>query len=334
MAEQSNSSRTGVLLHGTTRPEEIAGLCALVETLGFRDVWLAEDYFFLGGFSSAAMALQASKNLRVGLGVVASVARHPAVTAMEISTLARAYPGRFMPGIGHGAPAWTRQMGLFPKSILGVLRETMTCIRRLLAGETITQQDGHFYFDRIALHHPVENLKLYAGVSGARSLELAGEIADATILGALSSPEYIRSAREHIRRGVLKSARAGEHELPTLVLYAVDRDRNVARAAARSSLAFYLGMAGPTALTEPAGINDELAAMLERGGAELIQAEMPESWIDKLAVAGDPEECAMRASALLEAGASSLVFAPIRTDLTTSQLTMTANEVLPLLHRP
>jgi alkanesulfonate monooxygenase SsuD/methylene tetrahydromethanopterin reductase-like flavin-dependent oxidoreductase (luciferase family) len=35
-----------------------------------------------------------------GVGIVAAVARHPAVTAMEVASLARTYPGRFSAGIG------------------------------------------------------------------------------------------------------------------------------------------------------------------------------------------------------------------------------------------
>ena len=65
----------------------------------------------------AALALQATSQITVGLGVVASVARHPAVTAMEIATLVRAYPGRFLPGIGHGVPFWTDQMGLTAQTL-------------------------------------------------------------------------------------------------------------------------------------------------------------------------------------------------------------------------
>ena len=52
--------------------------------------------------------------------------RHPAVTAMEASTLANAYPGRFTLGIGHGVPAWVAQMHLTPQSVLGSMREAIT----------------------------------------------------------------------------------------------------------------------------------------------------------------------------------------------------------------
>jgi alkanesulfonate monooxygenase SsuD/methylene tetrahydromethanopterin reductase-like flavin-dependent oxidoreductase (luciferase family) len=106
-----------------------------VEDLGFAELWLSEDYFFLGGFASAAIALQATRKIPVGIGVVASVVRHPAVTAMEIATLAGAFPGRLYPGIGHGVPVWMKQVGIYPKSVLGTLRESVTGIRRLLAGE-------------------------------------------------------------------------------------------------------------------------------------------------------------------------------------------------------
>ena len=71
------------------------------------------------------------------LGIVSSVTRHPAVTAMEMATLGRAFPGRLTAGIGHGVPAWTQQMGVYPRSPLSVLREVVTTIRRLLEGETV-----------------------------------------------------------------------------------------------------------------------------------------------------------------------------------------------------
>ena len=109
MATDQNKSRIGIMLHGTTPPGQVVGLSQLVEAQGFSEVWLSEDYYFLGGFTSSAMALQATEHIQVGVGIISSVVRHPAVTAMEIATLANAYPGRFIPGIGHGFPFWTNR---------------------------------------------------------------------------------------------------------------------------------------------------------------------------------------------------------------------------------
>ena len=124
----------GVILHGSTPPEELIGLSQLVENSGFDQLWLSEDYFFLGGISSTVSALQATKNIPVGLGIISAVVRHPAVTAMEIATTSRLFPGRLMAGIGHGVPAWTQQMGVYPSSPLTAMREAVTAVRRLLDG--------------------------------------------------------------------------------------------------------------------------------------------------------------------------------------------------------
>jgi alkanesulfonate monooxygenase SsuD/methylene tetrahydromethanopterin reductase-like flavin-dependent oxidoreductase (luciferase family) len=67
-----------------------------------------------------------------------AVARNPVFTAMEIDTLARLYPDRFLAGLGHGVAHWMRQIGAFPKSQLAALEETAVTIREMLTGERLT----------------------------------------------------------------------------------------------------------------------------------------------------------------------------------------------------
>ncbi len=328
MSTKESNPRVGAMIHGMTAPRHIPELAHMIEELGFGELWLSEDYYFLAGFAACGMALQATKDIPVGLGIVASVVRHPAITAMEIATLANAYPGRFFPGIGHGVPFLMKQMGVFPKSILSVLRETMDKVHRLLEGETVTDPDSHFIFDGVALHHPAPGVPLYTGVSGPKSIELSGEIADGTVLSVASSPTFVKHARELAARGAAKAPDRGQHIFPTLALFTIDKDRQVARGTARAVLAHLLSLIGPTAQTEPQGINDDLADMMARGGMETIAAEMPEEWIDELTVAGEPDECAERIRALLDAGASSVILAPMPPDQAKPQLELTA-EILP-----
>lgn len=331
MATDLLDPRINVLIHGSTRPEQFVPLARLTEPLGFREVWLAEDYFLVGGFATSAMVLQATERVKVTLGVVPSVTRHPALIAMEIATLARAYPGRFTPGIGHGGPLWMKQMGVFPRSVLKTLQEAICAVRRLLAGETLTQLGEHFRFDGIQLGHPVEGVDIYAGVLGPKSLELAGAIADGVILGAMSSPAYVGYAKGHAEAGRRRANRTGDLSCPTLAIYAVDGNRTVARQIARQILAFYLSATGATGQTEPDGISAALVEMINRGGAEALAREMPEEWIDLFAIAGEPDECAERMRALLTAGATSVVLAPVRSDQLREQLELTAREVVPRL---
>ncbi len=255
--------------------------------------------------------------------------RHPAVTAMEIATLAGAYPGRFIPGIGHGFPFWTRQMGLYPKSILSVLRETVTSVRRLLDGETITAHDGHFHFDQIELHHPVSGVELMTGVTGPKSLELSGEVADGTILSVCSSPDYVKYAAEITARGAATASRTAPHKLPTFALFKMDENRGVAKGAARATVAFLLSATGPTPLTASMGINDALVDMIERGGMETVAQEMPEEWIDQLTITGEPDECLEQIQAFVHNGASSIVLTPLPGDDIESQVELAARHILP-----
>src|SRR5436190_24060822 len=96
------SVRVGLLLGSGTPPELRAPMSAVGEGLGFSERWISEDCFYTGGVSGAAIALSATSRIQVGLGLVSAVVRHPAVLAMECATLARAFPGRFRPGIGLG----------------------------------------------------------------------------------------------------------------------------------------------------------------------------------------------------------------------------------------
>lgn len=161
MTMGKNLERLGVLLLGELPPSEIAKMSRMVEDKGFAELWLCEDYFMLSGFASAAIALQATHSVKVGIGAVANRVRHPAVIAMEAATLANAFPDRFYSlGIGHGVPAWMKQMKLAPKSPLESFKECILGVRRLLRGETLTEEGVYYSFDKVALTHKAPALKV------------------------------------------------------------------------------------------------------------------------------------------------------------------------------
>jgi alkanesulfonate monooxygenase SsuD/methylene tetrahydromethanopterin reductase-like flavin-dependent oxidoreductase (luciferase family) len=288
-------------------------------------VWVAEDYFCYGGFTGAAVALAATRSVSVGLGIVAAVARHPAVTAMEIATLARVHPGRFLPGIGHGVPVWTDQMGLTARSPLTALAECVDGIRALLAGRTVDSEGRQFVFRSVSVMHPVETeVPILTGVLGPKSLHLSGRIADGTVMSVLSGTRYLEAALGHIRAGMAEGGRT-EHRVPTFALFSIDPDGRKARAAVRPTLAAYLVAVGAhNPLTAPYGYNDQLAELLSQGGAEHVAQEMPEEWVNELAVAGDPDEVAAKIARLLSAGATSVVLSPVNATTAVAELELLA----------
>ncbi|SVE45406.1 uncharacterized protein METZ01_LOCUS498260, partial [marine metagenome] len=99
----------GIVLGSALAPKKLIKLAKITEKSNFDEIWLAEDFFFTGGISGASIVLANTKNITVGLGIVSAVFRHPALLAMEISTISAVYPNRFYAGIGLGVPTWIRQ---------------------------------------------------------------------------------------------------------------------------------------------------------------------------------------------------------------------------------
>ena len=320
----------GVVLGSHMPPERIARTARRAEELGFGELWFSEDYFFSGAFAGIAVALAATERLPVGLGIASAVTRHPALLAMEAATLSRLFPGRFWPGIGLGVPFWLGQMGLMPRSALTAVRECVTNLRRLLDGEEVTFEGKVFAFDLVKLtHEPGERLPIYFGMVGPRGLRLAGELGDGSVLSVLAGVDYVRWARERIAEGAEEAGRGSHpHRVVTYVLYAVDRDARAAKEAVRDATAFYLHAMPDSALSEVYEIQPQLREMVGRGGADLVAREMPDSWIDDLAVAGDPDEAAAKIRALLDAGSDAVGLWPFPLDRGEEILELTAREVL------
>jgi alkanesulfonate monooxygenase SsuD/methylene tetrahydromethanopterin reductase-like flavin-dependent oxidoreductase (luciferase family) len=310
-------------------PERIVRTARRAEELGFGELWFSEDCFFAGAFAGIAAALAQTGRVPVGLGVASAVTRHPALLAMECATLARLYPRRFRPGIGLGVPLWLRQMGLMPRSPLGAVRECVESLRDLLAGGQRTAE-GLFSFDRVALTHlPEEELAIYLGMVGPRGLELSGAIADGSVLSVLAGSDYVHFARERIAAGAAAAGRSSTpHRVVTYVLYSVDRDGRVAREAVRDVTAFYLAAMPDNALSEVYGIQPQLRELVAGG---TLGHEMPDAWVEDLAVAGDPEEAAAKIRALLAAGSDSVSLWLFPLERGEEVLEMTAREVLPRL---
>jgi len=327
-----SSGSVGLVLGSEIPPERLRTMVSTAESQGFSEVWLSEDCFFTGGISGAALALGASKTIPVGIGVVSAVTRHPAVLAMEIATLARAFPGRLMPAVGLGVPAWLEQMGLKPASPLSAVRECVNSLRTLLDGGRLDDPSGLFRYAGIELAYPVHGMPLQMGVTGPKMLQLSGSIADGTVLSVLSGTAYVQWAREQISKGARAAQRdPGAHKVTTFALCAVDHDGSQARARARAAVAFYLAAGGPNAISSAYGISEELTSMLAAGGVAEVQRSMPDAWVDDLAVAGDPDECAMKIQRLLHVGSDRVALFPTPADQADHAIALLAQEVLPQL---
>src|SRR5262249_12205258 len=247
--------------------------------------WVWEDCFFAGGVAASATALAATERITVGVGVMPVVFRNPVATAMEIATLARLHPGRFVAGLGHGMPGWMEQIGALPAKPVRTLEETVSSIRRLLDGERFSLEGDHVHLRDVCLEHPpLLRPDVVLGVRRPLGLKVSGRAADGTILAEPSPPPYIRWARERIEEGRADSGRTDPHRLTVFVKGRVDPDRTVAR----EVLAGILTEDSAAAQLAPLGRDAEFDELRLLGDPAAIASSIPDDLVDLLAAAGTP----------------------------------------------
>ena len=178
-----------------TPPEKYVPLAQEAERLGLSEVWVWEDCFYESGIAAAAAILSATQQITVGVGLLPVPLRAVSLTAMEVATVARMFPGRFVPGVGHGVLEWMAQAGVRVASPMTLLREQTVALRRLLAGEEVSTSGRYVNLDRVRLNWPPSPTPpVLVGAVGAKTLALAGEVGDGVILVGELPPEGTRQA--------------------------------------------------------------------------------------------------------------------------------------------
>ncbi len=177
-------TKLGVVFKPQNPPERLREVVRVADSAGLEQLWLCEDCFAEGGISAAAAALAWSEHVRIGVGVLPAPLRNVAVTAMEIATLERMFPGRPIWGVGHGNQEWMGQAGVRVASPITLLREYLEALRALLTPQRVTVKGRYIRLDDVALDWPPATPPtVLVGGFGPRTLRLAGEHADGVVTG-------------------------------------------------------------------------------------------------------------------------------------------------------
>lgn len=177
----------GVVLVPTLPPEALRPLAAAADR-HLDDLWLWEDCFKESSIAAAGAALAWTGRVRVGVALAPVPLRNVALLAMELATLHRLFPGRLLPGIGHGVQGWMGQVGARVASPLTLLREYAEALRLLLDGHEVTVSGRYVRLDGVRLDWPpAPGTPLLIGGGGPRTLELAGRLGDGVAIGSAVS---------------------------------------------------------------------------------------------------------------------------------------------------
>ncbi len=251
-----------------------------LEALGFPILWVNEttgrDPFVL-----ATMLLASTSKLKLATGIANIYARDALTMAASQKTLAEAFPGRFLLGLGVSSPVLVEK------------------VRKHSYGKPLTHMREYLEAMDAAPYHSVppeeKPLRVLAAL-GPRMLELAATHAD----GAhpyLTTPDHTRSARELIGSDVL---------LAPEQMVVLETDPTTARDIARASVSFYLRAPGYLANLRRMGYTDDDWADPKAPSDRLI---------DGIVAWGDMETIARRVREHHDAGADHVcvqVLAPPR----------------------
>lgn len=306
--------RLGLSLSNEVPVRETVALAVEAERLGLAEVWLPESGHGRGIFSVASAIAGATREIRLGIGIVNPFWRHPSVIAMEAAALDEIAGGRVM--LGLGAALWTlRAFGEADARAdrpLTAMVEAIRVVRALTRGEVGV--DGGVFAVRANARldfEPVSRMPIYVGAVNAKMLQASGAWADGVELGAIVSPGYARWSWQQIVHGAQQAGREpGELDLASNVLVSVDHDAQAARDAVRRVLAYYIHRVEPVVLStsgaDPERIDRVRRTVLEDGleaGIPLVDDEL----IDTFAAAGQPDHVAERLAEYAAAGLRGLL---------------------------
>lgn len=271
-------TRIGAIFNPYTHsPDEFLSSVQHAEAAGVPELWLWEDCFRQSAFAAAAAALARTERLRIGIGIAPMPLRNVAATAMEIATIERLFPGRLLPGVGHGVLPWMGQVGARVASPLTLMREYVPALRGLLAGDELQVEGRYVTLRGVTLNEPPAAApRVYAAAEGPKTLQLSGEVADGTILDSGHTPEEVATSVAAVRGARTAAGREGAHDIVAYVVAAFGADAEA------------------------------------RAIADVGEREEPH----RRAVWGDPAQVATSTRAFFDAGVDEVVFLPAsRTDL-------------------
>jgi F420-dependent oxidoreductase-like protein len=317
--------------------DEAVELVRAAEDRGFDSVWVAESY---GSDVVSVLAWLAAQteSIKLGAAIMQVPARPPAAAAMAGATIDMLSGGRFIFGFGPSGPQVSEGWyGVPYAKPWGRTREYIEVVREIIAREGPVKHEGTHYplplpaetpgatgqGKALKLNfHPLRNeIPVFVGAIGRKSVEMAAEICDGWIPIFFSADAFEETWGEHLEAGFAKGGRSREDlEISPSLQVAIDGDQETARGVVRAGLLLYLGGMGSREtnfyvdLTHRFGfgeVADEVQSLYLDGKREEAYNAIPDELVDATSLVGTEDEVAERIAKLEEAGVDRLICAPV-----------------------
>jgi F420-dependent oxidoreductase-like protein len=314
--------------------EDALEVVMAAEGHGYESVWAAESY---GSDAVSVLAWLAAQTTTINLGaaILQVPARPPAAAAMAGATIDKLSGGRFLFGFGPSGPQVSEGWyGIPYDKPWGRTREYIEVVREIIArGGPVDHQGEHYKLPLpggegkpLKLNfHPVRNeIPVFVGAIGRKSVEMAAEICDGWIPIFFSLDAFEATWGEHLEAGFAKGGRQrSDLEVSPSLQVAIDGDLEAATNVVKAGLVLYFGGMGSRKtnfyvdLAHRFGfgdVADEVQKRFQDGDRAGAFEAMPDEIVEATSLVGTEAEVTERVERFRGAGIDRLIVSPVHVE--------------------
>ncbi len=191
----------GVSIDGRAPLFEIEAQAQAAEAGGASTLWIACHLFLRDPVTTAALALAATKKIKVALMAMSPYSIHPVYIAMAAASLDEKFAGRVILCLGSGAPADLKAAGIESPKPLVAIRESVKICRQLFAGEMADFEGQMFRVAGRRLANGGHHIPITIAASRPNMLKLAGKESDGVLISAATSPPFVKTCLDQVGAG-------------------------------------------------------------------------------------------------------------------------------------
>jgi F420-dependent oxidoreductase-like protein len=304
------------------------------EAAGFESVWAAESY---GSDVVSVLAWLApqTKTIKLGAAILQVPARPPAAAAMAGATIDKLSGGRFLFGFGPSGPQVSEGWyGVPYAKPWGRTREYIEVVREIIAREgPVNHQGEHYQLPlpdgegkslKLNFHPERNEIPVFVGAIGRKSVEMAAEICDGWIPIFFSVDAFEQTWGEHLEAGFAKGGRQrSDLEVSPSLQVAIDGDLEAAKAVVKAGLVLYFGGMGSRKtnfyvdLAHRFGfgdVADEVQKRFQDGDRAGAYEAMPDEIVEATSLVGTEAEVVERIERFRGAGIDRLIVSPVHAE--------------------
>ncbi len=183
----------GISMDGRAPIADIPAQARAAEEGGASTLWIACHLYLRDPITTAALALGATKKIKIALMAMSPYSTHPVFIAMAAASLEEMYPGRVILCLGAGAPADLKAAGIASPKPLVAIGEAVKICHSLFAGEMTDVQGEMFKVSGRRLVNGGRDIPIVVAASRPNMLKLAGRQTDGVLISAATSPPFVKS---------------------------------------------------------------------------------------------------------------------------------------------